>query len=41
MQLLAHVTSYEYGTGIALFLTGVIVGQFLSLIGIWLKARRS
>jgi hypothetical protein len=41
MQLLAHVTSYEFGTGIAIFLAGVVIGQFISLIGIWIKARRS
>jgi hypothetical protein len=41
MQLLAHVTSYEYGSGIAIFLTGVIIGQLVSQIGNLLKARRS
>jgi len=41
MQMLAHVTSYEFGTGIAIFLIGVIIGQLVSLIGIWIKARRS
>ncbi len=41
MLLLAHVTSYELGTGVAIFLAGIIVGQMVSLIGIWIKARRS
>lgn len=41
MQLFAHVTSYELGTGIAIFLAGVVVGQCVSLIGSWIRARRN
>jgi ABC-type uncharacterized transport system permease subunit len=40
MPLIAHVTSYEFGTGIAVFLAGVVVGQAISLIAGWLRARR-
>ena len=41
MQLLAHVTSYEFGTGVAIFLIGIIVGQCVTLVGIWMAARRN
>jgi hypothetical protein len=40
MYLLAHVTSHEIGTGVAIFLVGMVVGQCAMLIGIWLSARR-
>jgi hypothetical protein len=41
VQLLAHVTTYEFGTGIAIFLAGVVIGQCVTLIGIWIAARRA
>lgn len=41
MPMFAHVTSYEVGTGVAMLLTGIVIGQFISLVAMWLKSRRN
>jgi hypothetical protein len=42
MQLLAHATSYEFATGIVIFVAGICAGPYIAqFFYSWIKRRRS